>query len=120
MMNEVTLDLVKLSLNMQTIKQSVAAKNIANIDSNSRITVNFEDLITQLESMSESQKSQYVKVLNENTENLNKYIQTDNTELTSIESEHADSTKAMLEYQAMIEALNRKISMKALVMGGSK
>ena len=119
-MDNLTLNLVKLGLDMHTIRQSVAASNIAGADNGSKLTVDFSEHLQRLERLDSEDQLAYLQALNSNSDNLKSMISESSEASISIEKQHADSTKAMLEYQALIEALNRRLSIKSLVTGAQK
>ena len=100
-MDPLTVGLAKFALNMHSIEQMVASKNIANAGIKTAQKVDFSQHLSALNRLSGDQKVAYL-----------------NEKAVSIEAEHAVSTKAMLEYEALIETLNRKMSMTALVIRG--
>ena len=119
-MDDFTLNLIKFGLDIQSTKQSVAAQNIARADKNERMTVDFSAYLEQLDFLSKDKKHAFLQVFNSNAENLTAAIETQTDTAVNIEAEHADSTKAMLEYQALVEALNRRLSIRSLVIGGGQ
>jgi len=119
-MDDFTLNLVKFGLDIQSTKQAVAAQNIARSDRNERMIVDFSAYFEQLDSLTQDKKHVFLQVFNSNPENLTSAVETQTDTAVNIETEHADSTKAMLEYQALVEALNRRLSIRSLVIEGGQ
>lgn len=117
-MDPLTVGLAKFALNMHSIEQMVASKNIANAGIKTAQKVDFSQHLSALNRLSGDQKVAYLNVLNDQGMRLANDVTTDTEKAVSIEAEHAVSTKAMLEYEALIETLNRKMSMTALVIRG--
>jgi flagellar basal body rod protein FlgB len=117
-MDSLTIGLAKFALNMHSIEQMVASKNIANAGIKTAQKVDFSRHLSALSRLSDSQKADYLSVLNDQGMNLANEVTIETNKAVSIEAQHAESTKAMLEYEALIETLNRKVSMTALVIGG--
>jgi flagellar basal-body rod protein FlgB len=119
-MDNITLNLVNFALSMHTVKQSVASKNIANVDFQNKLSVDFSEHLKRIESMSADNKLDYLQILNGQNLELQSDVVSQTNVAINIETEHAQSTKAMIEYQALVEAVNRKIGMMALVSGGQR
>ncbi len=118
-MEDVTLQLVKFALDRYAYTQEVASKNIALSGIESRKTVDFDTILSDLKAMPESQQLAMLEQISSQERSLMQSLTTDTGETVAIEHEHAISTKASLEYQAMIEALKRKMSIKSLIFGGN-
>lgn len=102
---------------MHSVKQSVASKNIANVDFQTKLVADFSEHLNRLETLTDVKKLEYLEVLNSRDLDVQNGVVTDTKSVINLEQEHADSTKAMLEYQALVETVNRKVSMMALVLG---
>lgn len=117
-MEDFTLQLVKLALNMHLTTQQVAAQNIAKNGLSNHSQVDFSSLLEQIKSTPDEQKLTLVEQLNNGgVAGLQHFINLTD-ESVNIEKSHANSTKAVLEYQTLVEALNRKMAIKSLVYGG--
>lgn len=117
-MDELTINLARFALNVQTLRQQVASKNIANVASGERVTTDFSQYLNQIEALSRQDKIAYLQALNNSgVAGLESAVQQVGGS-TGLEQEHSNSTKAMLEYQALIEALSRKMSIMGTVFGG--
>jgi flagellar basal-body rod protein FlgB len=119
-MEGITLNLVNFALDMHMTKQSVASQNIANVDLKNRVDVDFSDYLNGIEALDGDRKLEYLLRLNSQKQSQLEGVLRHTNEAIDIDQEHAESTKAMLEYQALVEALNRKMGLMALVLGGRK
>jgi flagellar basal body rod protein FlgB len=119
-MDNLSINLINFALNMHTVKQAVASQNIANADFKTKLVTDFSEHLQRIEKLPNEQKLEYLKVLNSQDLSIQQGVVTDSKENISIEAEHAESTKAMLEFQAMVEVVNRKMSMMSLVLGGQR
>lgn len=117
-MDDLTLNLIKFSLNLRTIQQNVASENIAGVGLKSKSNVNFDDLLSEIKNQSRGDMNDTIKALNDANGKLRSMIVKSSTEKTKIEEEHLNSTKAMIEYQSLIEALNRRMKIKSIIYGG--
>ncbi|GLR70010.1 hypothetical protein [Agaribacter marinus] len=118
-MEPVTFELVKFALDMQSAQQKMAAKNIANADFQTQMKLDFKQPLARLDAMNNEQRLDYLKVFNSNAGNIES-LEYDTGNAVDLATENSDSTKAMLEFQALVEALNRRLSIKSLVLGAQK
>lgn len=119
-MDELTLNLTNFALNMHTMKQMVASKNMANVGNFDKLEVDFSHHLNALENMTETQQLQYLNNLNAKGLELQQELQVNTGKAINLQDENAASTKALMEYQALVEVLNRKIGMTQMVLGGGK
>ena len=116
-MEDLTIELVKFALNRYSSEQLMASRNIALAGIESKKTLDFESVLNNLQSLSNNQQVDTLKQLNLQHQSLVQQVTVDTGESIVLEQEHALSTKASLEYQALVEALSRKMSIKGLVTG---
>lgn len=119
-MNEVTMELSRFALNMHSIKQAVASKNLASTETGKKLTVNFSTQLAQLDRLPEKEKLILLKDLNGQGMALANTLVKEQTGNVELDVEHGKSTEAQLEYQALVETLNRKIRLMGVVMGGNR
>ncbi|MFC3121536.1 hypothetical protein [Agaribacter flavus] len=118
-MEPVTIEIVKFALDMQSAQQQIAARNIANADFQTQMKLDYKQPLSRLAAMNDEQRLDYLKVFNSNTKNIES-LEYDTGRTIDLASENAESTRAMLEFQALVEALNRRLSIKSLVLGAQK
>lgn len=119
-MDNLTLNLVKFGLDMHSVRQTVAASNIAGAELGNTLKVDFSEYLQRLDSMEEKDQLALLQAINSNGDNLKALISEEQGLDVNVEQQHAASTKAMLEYQALVEALNRRLSIKSLVLGAQQ
>ncbi len=119
-MDEVTLNLANFALNMHSMKQIVAARNMANVGNHDKLNVDFSDILGRLEHMPEAKQVAYLQELNAIGTDLVDQLQTTTNEAVDLQESNSDSTKAMLEYQALVEVINRKMGLMGTVLGGGR
>jgi flagellar basal body rod protein FlgB len=116
-MNELSLNLAIFGLNMHQLEQSVASYNITNKGIAQKITVDFEKYINDVKSLSNSEQLVTLKNINNSNLSLDSEFIDKSSEMVSLDIEHGNSTKAMLEYQALVETVNRKMGLMKVVFG---
>lgn len=120
-MNEITFELSRFALNMHSIRQQVAASNIANQHRAETHTVDFSQKLSQLENLSSSDKLLWLKDANQNVELLLEQVISQEDKKADLGTQTLHSTQAQMDYQLMVETLNRKMKlMEAVVAGGRR
>lgn len=116
-MEDLTIELVKFALNRYSSEQLMASRNIALAGIETKKSLDFQSVLNNLQGMSDTQQVAALKQYNLEHRSLVDEVTVDSGQRVVLEQEHALSTKASLEYQALVEALSRKMSIKGLVTG---
>ncbi|UAA37595.1 hypothetical protein KIH87_12835 [Paraneptunicella aestuarii] len=119
-MDEVTLNLANFALNMHSMRQIVAARNMANVGNHEKLQVDFSEILNRIEQMPEAKQSAYLSELNALGTGLVDQLQTNTGDAVDLQEANSESTKAMLEYQALVEVINRKMGLMGTVLGGNR
>ncbi|NQY34878.1 MAG: hypothetical protein HRT37_07930 [Alteromonadaceae bacterium] len=121
--SNVTLDLLRLSLDMATSEQKVAAANIANanVEGYQKIGINFQDMLNEISSMDDWGQKIVIDGWSSNWQAMEEQaIYKISDEQVKLDEEVASSIKASMKYEALIEGVNRKYGMMRLVVSNGR
>lgn len=122
-MEEVTLDLLHVAMNMAQAKHKVASNNIAsaNMENSSKLSVDFDALISALNHSTGENKSQLLNDIKSNWHQIESSALSRVDDEIKLDKETADVLLASGKYKVLTDALNRKLGlMKLSVNGGRK
>lgn len=115
MINEISTELLVLSMDMEAYKQQVAAVNVANVNTKgySAQTVNFDNVLQQIStSRDRSQFAMNIDLYRTmDIEKLADIKKNDRSQSVMLDEEILASTQASGKYQAMAELLNRRLGL---------
>lgn len=115
MINEISTELLVLSMDMEAYKQQVAAVNVANVNTKgySAQTVNFDNVLRQIStSRDRSQFAMNIDLYRTmDIEQLADIKKNDRSQSVMLDEEILASTQASGKYQAMAELLNRRLGL---------
>lgn len=123
-----TVDLVKLSLDVASMRQQVLSNNIANWRSEgyTPARVNFEQQLTALQSQVRSGYVADASVA-EQVQNLQPYVENDPSAVRTaaddplaLDAEVSEMAKNVLHYQALLTALGKRGSLLKLAINGER
>jgi len=113
--NEISTELLVLSMDMEAYKQQVAAVNVANVNTKgySAQTVNFDNVLRQIStSRDRSQFAMNIDLYRTmDIEQLADIKKNDRSQSVMLDEEILASTQASGKYQAMAELLNRRLGL---------
>lgn len=115
MINEISTELLVLSMDMEAYKQQVAAVNVANVNTKgySAQTVNFDNVLRQISTSRD--RSQFAINIDlyrtMDIEQLADIKKNDRSQSVMLDEEILASTQASGKYQAMAELLNRRLGL---------
>jgi len=113
--NEISTELLVLSMDMEAYKQQVAAVNVANVNTKgySAQTVNFDNVLRQISTSRD--RSQFAINIDlyrtMDIEQLADIKKNDRSQSVMLDEEILASTQASGKYQAMAELLNRRLGL---------
>ncbi|MGC0118626.1 MULTISPECIES: hypothetical protein [Pseudoalteromonas] len=117
-----SIEALRLSLNMAATQQRLSLENVANHSTSTQGSqrADFASLLQGLEGISSDQKQQVMSQLSSNWHTVEGHYIHQSDKKASLDEEVALSMKASGQYQKLVEVLNRKIGLMNLAVSGGK
>lgn len=122
-MDQVTIDLLHVALNINQAKHKVATQNIAvaNMKDMPRTSISFDSLLSKLNSVDDNQKATLLNEIKNNWDQIEKSsLTTNSNEDIKLDKETADVLLASGKYKLIAESLNRKLGLMKLSVNGGR
>ncbi|MCF6436986.1 hypothetical protein [Pseudoalteromonas sp. MMG022] len=117
-----SIEALRLSLNMAATEQRLALENLAShsISGAHSQRADFSSLLADINSMPSEQKSQAMSQLSDQWQDIETYYVNQGNKKASLDEEVALSMQASGKYQKLVEVLNRKIGLMNMAVSGGK
>jgi len=123
MVQEVSLELLHVAMNMAQAKHKVAANNIAmaNIKGSEKTTIDFKYVIAALKTAEGANKAELLAQIKNNWHVIEKNSMSRINDEIKLDQETAKVLEASGQYKLLADTLNRKLGlMKLAVLGGKR
>jgi len=123
MVQEVSLALLQVAMNMAQAKHKVAANNIAmaNIKNSEKTVIDFKNVISALKNAQGSNRTELLAQIKNNWQMVEKNSMSRINDEIKLDQETAKVLAASGKYKLLADTLNRKLGlMKLAVLGGKR
>jgi len=123
MVQEVSLELLHVAMNMAQAKHKVAANNIAmaNIKGAEKTSIDFQSVITALKNTQGADREELLAKIKNNWQMVEKKSMSHMNDEIKLDQETAKVLEASGQYKLLADTLNRKLGlMKLSVLGGKR
>ena len=123
MVQEVSLELLHVAMNMAQAKHKVAANNIAmaNIKGAEKTSIDFQSVITALKNTQGADREELLAKIKNNWQMVEKKSMSHMNDEIKLDQETAKVLEASGQYKLLADTLNRKLGlMKLAVLGGKR
>ena len=123
MIEQVTLDLLQVAMDMKLTEHKAASANIAgvNVPGTQRITVDFSALVTSLSQADEQGRMALINDIRQNwTAEKAASTHLSNDQEIKLDEETAELLLASGKYKLLAEGLNRKLGLMQVAVNGGK
>ncbi len=123
MIEQVTLDLLQLAMNIKQAEHKAAAANVANanVPGGQKTTVDFSTMLSRLDELSPSAQQSYIDSLRNNWQaEVSTHTERSSSEKIHLDQESAELLLASGKYKLLADALSRQLGLMSVAIGGGK